>query len=238
MNSLCWNYWGIGNPWTIFALRDYVQRWNPRLVFLLEIKSKSRRMEKIKFKLGFTNGLYVQSRGRSGGLALLWSSDTNLEIKSYSNHHIDAIITEADNGLSWRFTGFYGYLETHLREESWKLLFYLNSQFNLPWFCYGDFNEILSMIEKSGGVQRSQTQMDGFRRIVNQCGFKDLGYCDPNYTWCNMKEGSNKISLCLDRAFANSEWLELFQEPIVHHLADSTSDHCLLAITDSPPQTP
>ena len=152
MNSLCWNYWGIGNPWTIFALRDYVQRWNPRLVFLLETKSKSRRMEKIKFKLGFTNGLYVQSRGRSGGLALLWSSDTNLEIKSYSNHHIDAIITEADNGLSWRFTGFYGYLETHLREESWKLLFYLNSQFNLPWFCYGDFNEILSMIEKSGGV--------------------------------------------------------------------------------------
>ena len=124
-------------------------------------------MEKIKFKLGFTNGLYVQSRGRSEGLALLWSSDTNLEIKSYSNHHIDAIITEADNGLSWRFTGFYGYLETHLREESWKLLFYLNSQFNLPWFCYGDFNEILSMIEKSGGVQRSQTQMDGFRRIVN-----------------------------------------------------------------------
>ena len=238
MNSLCWNYWGIGNPWTIFALRDYVQCWNPRLVFLLETKSKSRRMEKIKFKLGFTNGLYVQSRGRSGGLALLWSNDTNLEIKSYSNHHIDAIITEADNGLSWRFTGFYGYLETHLREESWKLLFYLNSQFNLPWFCYGDFNEILSMIEKSGGVQRSQTQMDGFRRIVNQCGFKDLGYCGPNYTWCNMKEGSNRISLYLDRAFANSEWLELFQEPIVHHLADSTSDHCLLAITDSPPQTP
>ena len=224
MNSLCWNCWGIGNPWTIFALRDYVQRWNPRLVFLLETKSKNRRMEKIKFKLGFTNGLYVQSRGRSGGLALLWSSDTNLEIKSYSNHHIDAIITEADNGLSWRFTGFYGYSETHLREESWKFLFYLNSQFNLPWFCYGDFNEILSMIEKSGGVQRSQTQMDGFRRIVNQCGFKDLGYCGPNYTWCNMKEGSNRISLYLDRAFANSEWLELFQEPIIHHLADSTFD--------------
>ena len=120
-------------------------------------------MEKIKFNLGFTKGLFVQIKGRSGGLALLWSSDTNLEIKSYSNCHIDAIITEADNGLSWRFTEFYGYPETHLREESWKLLFYLNSQFNLPSFCCGDFNEILSMIEKAGGVQRSQSQMDGFR---------------------------------------------------------------------------
>ena len=93
------------------------------------------------------------------------------------------------------------------------------------------------MTEKAGGVQRSQSQMDGFRRIVTQCGFKDLGYYGPDYTWCNMKEGSNRISLRLDRAFANSEWLELFQEPIVHHLADSTSDHCHLTITDSPPQT-
>ena len=83
----------------INALRDYVRRWNPNLVFLSETKSKCRRMEKIKFKLGFTNGLCVPSKGRSGGLALFWSSDTKLEIKSYSNHHIDAIITEANTGL-------------------------------------------------------------------------------------------------------------------------------------------
>ena len=147
------------------------------------------------------------------------------------------IITEADNGLSWRFIGFYGYPETHLKEESWKLLSYLNSQFNLPWFCCGDFNEILSMTKKTGGVQRSQNQMDGLRRIVNHCGFKDLGYCGPDYTWCNMKEGSNRISLRLDKAFTNTKWLGHFKELKVHHLAVSTSDHCLLAIIDSPPPT-
>ncbi|XP_030941694.1 uncharacterized protein LOC115966636 [Quercus lobata] len=79
------------------------------------------------------------------------------------------------------------------------------------------------MTEKAGGAQRSQNQMDGFRRIVNHCGFKDLGYCGPDYTWCNMKEGSNRISLRLDRAFATNEWLGHFK------------DHCILAITDSPP---
>ena len=132
MNSLCWNCRGIGNPRIVYTLRDYVRCWNPNLVFLSETKSKCRRMEKIKFKLGFTNELCVSSRGRSGGLAFLWSSDTKLEIKSYSNHHIDAIITEADTGLVWRFTGFYGYPETHLREQFWKLLSYLHNQFNLP----------------------------------------------------------------------------------------------------------
>ena len=112
-------------------------------------------MEKVKYKLGFSNGLIVPSKGRRGDLALLWSSDTILEIKSYSNYHIDAVITESDNGFLWRFTGFYGHPETHLREDSWKLLSFLNSQFNFPWFCCGDFNEILSMTEKAGGFFRS-----------------------------------------------------------------------------------
>ncbi|XP_050245813.1 uncharacterized protein LOC126693715 [Quercus robur] len=189
-------------------------------------------MEKVKYKLGFSNGLIVPSRGRRGGLALLWSSDTVLEIKSYSDYHIDAVITESSNGFLWRFTGFYGHPETHLREDSWKLLSFLNSQFNFPWFFCGDFNEILSMTEKAGGALRSQCQMDKFRQVVNLCGFKDLGFCGPDFTWCNMKEGSSRILLRLDRAFASSEWLNHFKDPIVHHLVESTSDHCILITTD------
>ena len=71
MNSLCWNCRGFGNPRTVHALGDYVRRWNPKLVFLSETKLKIRRMEKVKFKLGFPNGLIVASNGRSGDLALL-----------------------------------------------------------------------------------------------------------------------------------------------------------------------
>ena len=132
MNSLCWNYRGIGNPRTVFALHDYVRRWNPKLVFLSETKINSRHVEIVKYRLGFSNGLIVPNRGRRGGLALLWSRDTNLEIKSFSDHHIDAVITESSNGFVWRFIGFYGHSKTHLREESWKLLCLLNSQFNFP----------------------------------------------------------------------------------------------------------
>lgn len=77
-------------------------------------------MERAKYKLGNSNGLIVPSRGQSGGLALLWSGDTKLEIKSYLNHHINAIITKPENGFTKRYTGFYGHPETHLKEESWK----------------------------------------------------------------------------------------------------------------------
>ena len=51
-----------------------------------------------------------------------------------------------------------------------------------------------------------------------------------------MKEGNQRIALHLDKAFATSEWIEFFRNPKVHHLAESTSDHCILAIFDSSPQ--
>ena len=89
-------------------------------------------MEIVKYRLGSSNGLIVPNRGRRGGLALLWSRDINLEIKSFSDHHIDAVITESSNGFVWRFIGFYGHSKTHLREEPWKLLSLLNSRFNIP----------------------------------------------------------------------------------------------------------
>ena len=67
------------------------------------------------------------------------------------------------------------------------------------------------------------------------CGFSDLGYCGPDFTWCNMQEGENIIQLRLDRALATLEWIEKFDGMRVYHLVDSTSDHCALLLTVSPP---
>lgn len=70
-------------------------------------------MERSKNRIGFANGLIVPSVGRSGGIALLWKREINLEVKSYTRYHIDAVILEADSGYGWRLTGFYWHPETH-----------------------------------------------------------------------------------------------------------------------------
>lgn len=88
------------------------------------------------------------------------------------------------------------------------------------------------MKEKQGGVQRSQHQMDGFRNAINSCNFKDLDYDGFDFTWCNMREGLDKIYMPLDRALATDDWRCHFQNTRVHHLIDSTSDHCALLILD------
>ena len=75
--------------------------------------------------------------------------------------------------------------------------------------------------------------MDGFREVANARGFKDLGYCGSDFTWCNMQEGDNRIYLRLDRAFATNDWINYFNGTRVLHLVESTSDHCALLIADS-----
>ena len=106
-----------------------MQYWDPKIVFLLETKVRKRCMERIKERIGFANGLFVSCQGHSSGLALLWSRETNLEIKSFGSHHIDAVVTDGSSNFRWRLTSFYGHPQTRMRQQSWDLLAYLKNQF-------------------------------------------------------------------------------------------------------------
>ena len=56
----------------------------------METKSVKNKMEVIQIKLGFTNLFTVDPVGRSGGLALFWSDDSEVSIQNYSRRHIHA----------------------------------------------------------------------------------------------------------------------------------------------------
>jgi hypothetical protein len=72
--------------------------------------------------------------------------------------------------------------------------------------------------------------MEGFRKAVDYCGFRDLGFSDQPYTWDNRREGMANIKVRLDRALVNMAWLDLFHDTVVLHLQMAQSDHCGLLI--------
>ena len=85
--------------------------------------------------------------GWSGGLALLWHTNTKVALLSYARNFIDVYVEVAGLG-DWRLTGFYGFPESCRRHQFWNLLRLLSSSSTSPWVCLGDFNDLLEASEK------------------------------------------------------------------------------------------
>uniref|UniRef100_A0A2N9F767 RNase H type-1 domain-containing protein n=1 Tax=Fagus sylvatica TaxID=28930 RepID=A0A2N9F767_FAGSY len=78
--------------------------------------------------------------------------------------------------------------------------------------------------------------MQNFRDVIDECGFMDLGFTGPRFTWTNNRPNDMAWER-LDRAMATTEWIMLFPSVCVHHLDGKFSDHKPLWIgTDPIPQ--
>ncbi|XP_042962630.1 uncharacterized protein LOC122296899 [Carya illinoinensis] len=182
-------------------------------------------MESIRHKLGFDNCFTVNSRGRSGGLAFLWSSNIELNISIYTSWHISATIKLPNGKAPWMIIVFYGDPETTKRSETWLLLRELVPTINVPWLCFGDFNKITNIDEKYGAASRPYRQIRDFRTTLAQCDLNDLGFEGDKFTWANNRNGEQFTKERLDRALGNTAWLGKFENHSVYHLTAASSDH-------------
>jgi hypothetical protein len=124
-------------------------------VFISETRVFGDSVDGLRRELGLANGLGVDSYGRGGGLALLWTNEVYLKLQSYDKLHIDVAVVDQNFGAElWRFTGFYGEARRERRHRSWELMRFLSTKSIVPWLCAGDFNEILDAQEQFGGVTR------------------------------------------------------------------------------------
>ena len=126
MNFLSWNCHGLGNPQRVCELSGLVKAKGPTLLFLMETKKKKSYLECLWCRLGYDNLYIVPRRNLSGGLALLWMNNIDLHIRTFSPHHIDAVVNPRIDD-AWRFTRFYRAPKVSNREDSWPLLHHLSS---------------------------------------------------------------------------------------------------------------
>ena len=183
----------------------------------METKVEKVVLERVGRKTQFSNLFTVPCHNLRGGLALLWPSDMSVDVQSYFDNHIDVII---DHGVddTWRFIGFYRDPETASRENSWLLLKTLCHRFNLPWVCIGGFNKILFADEKQGWLVRPERQMQGFKKALEYCRLKDMGFNGFPFSWCNRRPDDQNVWIRLDRGVASVDWMLRFPAARIHHL--------------------
>lgn len=200
MKMLSWNVRGLGNTRTRLEVKRILQTHKPHILFFCETKLMAVQAREVCNQMNFENCFAVNRNGLGRGLALCWSNEVHVNISSFSNHHIDAVV-HSENGKLWRCTGIYGHPETQQKQHTWTLLRRLASLFDLLWLCFGDFNEILDPREKNGGQDRNVNMMLSFREAVQVCNLIDVGCKGYPFTWSNRRFGPHLAEERLDRFF-------------------------------------
>jgi hypothetical protein len=99
-----------------------------------------------------------------------------------------------------------------------------------PMLFMGDMNEIMYDMDKNSPYINSHC-LHAFRNLVKNCGFFDLGFSGPAYTWTNKRYSSNPVYECLDRGLVNPEWCAIYPNTNVFNLPIILSDHSPILIS-------
>jgi hypothetical protein len=62
------------------------------------------------------------NNNRSGGLAMFWTNDVNLDIISYNERCIDCYIDCSNHDIGWRASGLYGFSSHQQKPQTCDLI--------------------------------------------------------------------------------------------------------------------
>ncbi|XP_074318563.1 uncharacterized protein LOC141655377 [Silene latifolia] len=94
-----------------------------------------------------------------------------------------------------------------------------------PWLWLGDFNTVLSPIERLGG-HTTEIEMKQFQECASLCCMEDISPTGALYTWFNKQKVSERVYSRLDRAMGNLEWVTMYGDYIAHFHPEGLFDHC------------
>lgn len=104
----------------------------------------SSKLEHVRNKCGYQNGVCVSSNGNSGGLGLWWKN-LRVSLKSFSNKHISVVVEMNEFGNSWMAHGIYGWADRANKFKTWDLMQSLVNGVQIAYIFFGYFNEILCL---------------------------------------------------------------------------------------------
>ncbi|XP_060962319.1 uncharacterized protein LOC115696532 [Cannabis sativa] len=227
MSFICWNAWGLGSPRAFRNLSLLVKQHKPCLLFVIETKLGAGSSSSFKSRLSFDNVLEIPRRGLGGGLFLFWTAAVDVQINNYSSNHVDYFVSMNDNiNTKWHLSCFYGSPYISNKMDTWTLLHRMyDIAPSMPWFIFGDFNDYLTLNDRSNASNPPVYAMTNFQHFLNKYNLLPLPYIGNRFTW---KHGNSFERL--DWCIVNNFWLDLFPKVSLHHLGFFGSDHRALKV--------
>ncbi|XP_074305864.1 uncharacterized protein LOC141641086 [Silene latifolia] len=153
---------------------------------------------------------------KGGRIWVLWKPSLfDIQFLSYSAQHIHMLVHSQIDDKRFYLTFIYSYNDLNGRIELWHFLKKFSEECNAPWLWLGDFNTVLSPVERLGG-STSDAEMEHFQDCVSICCMEDIAATVALFTWSNKQAPVDRVYSRLDRAMGNQEWFEHFGDSVAH----------------------
>ncbi|XP_074301621.1 uncharacterized protein LOC141633023 [Silene latifolia] len=125
----------------------------------------------------------------------------------------------------------YAFNDLHYRNALWEFLKETALTCNDPWLWMGDFNAVLSNIERLGG-NTTEAEMEFFQECVSLYGMEDIQATGALYTWSNKQAPADRVYSKLDMVMGNQEWMNLYGDYTAHFHPEGIFDQCPCTVVD------
>jgi exonuclease III len=228
MKTISWNIRGLNGRSKQRILQDCIRTEHPDILLLQETKCAGHEAESI-LRSCWKDGesIYLDSGGASGGLAILWNPQTVSLLHPFSTRYtLTAQFKSLVSSKEGAITNVYGPQTNQDKENFLHSLQLIQTLLCTPhWIIGGDFNIILTLEEKCGGLKRLDQDSGRFKTLIEQLNLVDMETRNGIFTWSNRRTGNQHVACRLDRFLVTDALLESDQAMEANIMPKAGSDH-------------
>ncbi|XP_074266120.1 uncharacterized protein LOC141588586 [Silene latifolia] len=130
---------------------------------------------------------------KGGRIWIFWKPECfQVQFLSYSAQHIHMKVISRTDDKEFLLTMIYAFNGVDERQSLWDFLKQTAVNCAEPWLWLGDFNTVLSPIERLGGSS-TEREKEQFQECVSLCCMDDIQASGALYTWSNKQIPQDRV---------------------------------------------